>query len=159
MHLAGATYEEVYRSFRWEVPARFNIAHLICDRHAATTPDAPALLYEQADGSLRPWSFAEVQAAANRFAGGEWASWTFPRDGWVNAIASGADGRLWVGTSRGGFEPDPSAGGLWVWDRVSWTQVDTSVGLADNDIQAIAADGSQCVGIAQSAQVAHIGGP
>ena len=28
----------------------------------------PALLYEQADGQLRAWSFAEIQAAANRFA-------------------------------------------------------------------------------------------
>jgi acetyl-CoA synthetase len=68
MHLAGRTYEEAYSTFRWEVPARFNIARAICDDHAARTPDAPALLYEQADGQLRAWSFAEIQAAANRFA-------------------------------------------------------------------------------------------
>ena len=30
MHLAGATSEEAYRAFRWEVPARFNIARAIC---------------------------------------------------------------------------------------------------------------------------------
>ena len=64
----AATYEEAYSTFRWEVPARFNIARAICDDHAARTPDAPALLYEQADGQLRAWSFAEIQAAANRFA-------------------------------------------------------------------------------------------
>jgi acetyl-CoA synthetase len=68
MHLAGRTYEEAYSTFRWEVPARFNIARAICDYHAARTPDAPALLYEQADGHLRAWSFAAIQAAANRFA-------------------------------------------------------------------------------------------
>ena len=68
MHLAGTTYEEAYRTFRWEVPARFNVAHAICDRHAARTPDAPALLYEEPDGRLRTWSFAEIQTAANRLA-------------------------------------------------------------------------------------------
>ena len=25
MHLAGKTYDEVYSTFRWEVPPRFNI--------------------------------------------------------------------------------------------------------------------------------------
>jgi acetyl-CoA synthetase len=68
MHLAGTTYEEAYSTFRWEVPARFNIARAICDDNAARAPDAPALLYEQADGHLRTWSFADIQAAANRFA-------------------------------------------------------------------------------------------
>ena len=68
MHLAGATYEEAYATFRWEVPARFNVARAICDRHAERTPDAAALLYEEADGRLRPWSFAQVQADANRLA-------------------------------------------------------------------------------------------
>ena len=68
MHLAGTTYDEVYGSFRWEMPARFNIAHLICDRHAAATPDAPALLYETSDGKVRPWNFGELQTCANRIA-------------------------------------------------------------------------------------------
>lgn len=68
MHLAGKTYEEVYRSFRWETPARFNIAEAICERHAARNRDAPALLYEQADGALRPWSFGEISEQANRCA-------------------------------------------------------------------------------------------
>jgi acetyl-CoA synthetase len=68
MHLAGATYEEACATFRWEVPARFNIARAICDCHAERTPDATALLYEEADGQLRPWSFVQVQAEANRLA-------------------------------------------------------------------------------------------
>ncbi len=68
MHLAGKTWEEVTRTFRWEVPPRFNIAQAICGVHAARTPDAPALIYEQADGSVRTWSFAEVEACASRCA-------------------------------------------------------------------------------------------
>jgi acetyl-CoA synthetase len=68
MHLAGKTYQEVYDSFRWETPPRFNIAHAIVERHAARKPDAPALLYEQADGTLRTWSFGEIAAQANRCA-------------------------------------------------------------------------------------------
>ena len=68
MHLAGKTYEDAYRGFRWETPARFNIARAICDVHAARTPDAAALLYEQADGTVRTWTFREIQGQAARCA-------------------------------------------------------------------------------------------
>jgi|SRR5581483_232318 len=68
MHLAGKTYEEAYRTFRWELPARFNIARAISEIHAARTPDAPALLYEQTDGALRTWTFAEIAGSAGRCA-------------------------------------------------------------------------------------------
>jgi acetyl-CoA synthetase len=68
MHLSGKTYDEVYRTFRWELPERFNVARAICDVHAGRTPEAPALLYEQSDGSLRSWSFAEIAASAGRCA-------------------------------------------------------------------------------------------
>jgi hypothetical protein len=30
----AATYDELYRNFRWDIPARFNIATACCDRHA-----------------------------------------------------------------------------------------------------------------------------
>jgi acetyl-CoA synthetase len=68
MHLAGSTYEEVYNTFRWEIPSRFNIAEAVCSRHAGATPDAPALIYEQADGNVRIWSFREVEETASRLA-------------------------------------------------------------------------------------------
>lgn len=68
MHLAGKTYEEAYRGFRWEVPARFNIAEAISERHAARSPDAAALIYEQGDGRVRTWSFREISEAAARCA-------------------------------------------------------------------------------------------
>ena len=30
----ASTYDELYRNFRWDIPARFNIATACCDRHA-----------------------------------------------------------------------------------------------------------------------------
>ena len=30
----AATYDELYQNFRWEIPARFNIATACCDRRA-----------------------------------------------------------------------------------------------------------------------------
>src|SRR6185436_2306164 len=50
------------------MPQRFNIASAICDSHAERTPDAPALLHEQSDGTLRAWSFREIAANASRCA-------------------------------------------------------------------------------------------
>jgi len=68
MHIAGASYDEVMRSFRWELPHHFNIAEAICEQHARRAPDATALIYEAADGSVRHWSFAKISTAASRCA-------------------------------------------------------------------------------------------
>lgn len=68
MHLSGGTYDEAVASFRWEIPERFNIANAICDRHAASVPDATALIYESAAGGVESWSFRRLQQSANRFA-------------------------------------------------------------------------------------------
>jgi acetyl-CoA synthetase len=68
MHLAGKTYDEVIRTFRWEVPERFNIAEAICDRHARAAPDAPALVIVDGGGRADTWSFERLQRAANRLA-------------------------------------------------------------------------------------------
>ncbi len=64
----GRTLEEIRTRFRWEIPARFNIARGCIDRHAASRPDAPALIEERADGTVRRWSFAELRRASLRFA-------------------------------------------------------------------------------------------
>lgn len=68
MHLSGSTYEEIRRTFRWDMPARFNVAAAICDRHAEAVPTATALIFEQPDGSVESWSFRRLQLAANRLA-------------------------------------------------------------------------------------------
>ncbi len=65
---AGKSYDEVYGRFRWRVPQRFNMARACCERHAAAKGSAPALLFLEADGRLRRYSFAEIEALASRFA-------------------------------------------------------------------------------------------
>ncbi len=64
----AATQGEPDDGFIWNIPERFNIAEVVCDRHARATPDAPALIDELADGTIRIHSFLELQRLANRFA-------------------------------------------------------------------------------------------
>ena len=62
-----SNYNELYRDFRWEVPARFNIATACCDRHADGT-NRLALIYVDEDGSAQRTSFDEMRALSSRFA-------------------------------------------------------------------------------------------
>ena len=55
-----ARYADIVANFRWTIPARFNIAHALCERRAAATPDAPALIFAEADGTLRTFSYGEL---------------------------------------------------------------------------------------------------
>jgi len=61
------TYAEVYRSFRWTLPDKYNIAWDVCDRHAKE-PDSIALIHRQPDGEVRNYSFREMQRFANQLA-------------------------------------------------------------------------------------------
>ena len=58
-------YDELYRSFRWNVPARYNIAHACCGQWA---PDRSrfALYWEDESGAAAAYSFWDIQVAANR---------------------------------------------------------------------------------------------
>lgn len=62
------TYEECYDTFRWQIPERFNIAAAICDRHARSIPNQPAVVFEDADGRGQAMTFGQLQAQANRLA-------------------------------------------------------------------------------------------
>ncbi len=55
------TYEQLYTSFRWNIPARYNIAADVWDRHAAD-PSKIALIGERADGGVwrMPVNFEET---------------------------------------------------------------------------------------------------
>ena len=64
---SGPTYEELYASFRWNIPARYNIATDVCDRHAGG-PGKIALIGEGADGKIWRMTFREVQRKANQLA-------------------------------------------------------------------------------------------
>ena len=61
------TYEQLYASFRWNVPARYNIAADVCDRHARDASKV-ALIGEGADGTTWRMTFREIQHKANRLA-------------------------------------------------------------------------------------------
>ena len=60
-------YAKLYRDFRWDVPARFNIATACCDRHADGTA-RPALIYVDEDGGAQRTSFDQMQEMSRRFA-------------------------------------------------------------------------------------------
>ena len=63
----ASTYDELYRNFRWDVPARFNMATACCDRYADGTA-RPALVYVGEDGAVTRTSFDEVADMSRRFA-------------------------------------------------------------------------------------------
>ena len=58
-------YQELYRSWRWEVPGRYNIARACCGRWAADRARF-ALYWEDESGETAKYSFWDVQQEANR---------------------------------------------------------------------------------------------
>ena len=60
-------YAKLYRDFRWNVPARFNIATACCDRHADGTGRL-ALIYVDEKGAAQRTSFDEMRALSSAFA-------------------------------------------------------------------------------------------
>ncbi len=58
-------YEELYGSFRWKVPARYNIARACCGQWAADRARF-ALYWEDESGATSAYSFWDIQVAANR---------------------------------------------------------------------------------------------
>ena len=59
-------YDELYRGFRWDIPARYNIARDCCGRWAAD-PARIALYWEDESGAAASYTFADIQRSANRF--------------------------------------------------------------------------------------------
>jgi acetyl-CoA synthetase len=58
-------YEELYRKFRWNVPARYNIARACCGQWAADRSRF-ALYWEDESGATAAYSFWDIQQQANR---------------------------------------------------------------------------------------------
>lgn len=67
MLIEAANYDELYRDFRWEIPAHFNIATACCDRHADGS-NRLALIYVGEDGHASRTSFDAVSDFSRRFA-------------------------------------------------------------------------------------------
>src|ERR1044071_7302606 len=63
----ASTYDELYRDFRWDIPARFNMATACCDRHADGTGRLALLFVDEAGATTRT-SFDEVADYSRRFA-------------------------------------------------------------------------------------------
>ncbi len=61
------TYDELYASFRWNIPTRYNIAADVCDRHAVE-PGKFALLGEDSNGKAWQLTFRDVQRKASQLA-------------------------------------------------------------------------------------------
>jgi acetyl-CoA synthetase len=65
---AASTYAEVYRRFRWEIPAQYNIGIDVCDRWAAADPQRLAILHVKPNGSEERVSFGALRELSNRLA-------------------------------------------------------------------------------------------
>jgi len=65
MTLAGGTYAEVYSSFRWSIPERFNIARAVCDRHVGANRTA---LITEVGSTATELSFEYLQEQSCRLA-------------------------------------------------------------------------------------------
>jgi len=61
----GKSYEELCREFRWDIPARFNIAEAICDRHVGQ--NRPAIIFDTGNGATE-FSFEYLQDRSRRLA-------------------------------------------------------------------------------------------
>ncbi len=62
---AFASYEEAVANHRWEVPARYNIAVDVCDRHPR---EQLAMIHEDFAGAVRRVSWGELQDFSQQFA-------------------------------------------------------------------------------------------
>src|SRR5687768_8096288 len=58
-------YEELYTSFRWSVPERYNMARACCGQWAEDRARF-ALYWEDESGATAAYSFWDIQVAANR---------------------------------------------------------------------------------------------
>lgn len=63
----GASYEEVCKSFEWNIPEYYNIADDVCDRWAGD-PSRVALIYENENREVETFTFAQVLRYANQLA-------------------------------------------------------------------------------------------
>ncbi|HMF21650.1 MAG TPA: acyl-CoA synthetase [Pseudolabrys sp.] len=61
-------YDSLYRQFRWQVPARYNIGVDVCDRWAEKEPDRLAILHARPDGRDEHITYGWLRETSNRLA-------------------------------------------------------------------------------------------
>jgi acetyl-CoA synthetase len=64
----GRDYDEIYRSFRWQVPAQFNIGVEVCDRWSERDPRKLAIVATRPDGGTQDISYGWLRETSNRLA-------------------------------------------------------------------------------------------
>jgi acetyl-CoA synthetase len=65
---AARDYDTLYRQFRWELPATFNIGVAACDRWAAADPDRLAIVHVRPDGRSDNVTYGWLRDTSNRLA-------------------------------------------------------------------------------------------
>lgn len=65
----GKSYDDVRRSFKWDIPANFNIGVDICDKWAGQRYRL-ALIYEDENGGVEKYTFWDLKQFSNRLANG-----------------------------------------------------------------------------------------
>lgn len=66
--LAVGDYDALYRQFRWQLPAVYNIGVDVCDRWAEIDPLRPAILHVTQGGDVQPVSYGALRERSNRLA-------------------------------------------------------------------------------------------
>ncbi|HEY1472579.1 MAG TPA: acyl-CoA synthetase [Pseudolabrys sp.] len=61
-------YDDIYRQFRWQMPARYNIGVDVCDRWADAEPGRLAILHVRPDGGEDAVSYGWLRETSNRLA-------------------------------------------------------------------------------------------
>ncbi|RMH42697.1 MAG: AMP-dependent synthetase [Alphaproteobacteria bacterium] len=61
-------WDELRRTFRWNVPDRFNMADALCDSWARREPEREALRHLHPDGTAEVWTYRRLAEASTRFA-------------------------------------------------------------------------------------------
>ena len=106
----------------WFTGGTLNLAHQCVDRWASRTPDAPAVMGEGEDGSVRIWTYAELRDRTDRLARGLRSLGVEARDtvgiflpmipeGVAAIMACSKIGAIWVPIFSG-FGPDAVAARL-----------------------------------------------
>src|SRR5665213_3073061 len=61
-------YDALYRQFRWQVPAQFNIGVAVCDRWAERDPGRLAIVAARPNGQTHDISYGWLRDTSNRLA-------------------------------------------------------------------------------------------
>ncbi len=64
----AASYDALYRNFRWTIPARFNIAEACCETWRRREADRIALHHILADSNVQDWTYSQLSIASNKLA-------------------------------------------------------------------------------------------